>query len=436
MKIWRLKSREDRRFRSGHPWVYSNELSESPAGLEPGSLVELRDPGGDFLARGYGNPNSLIAFRALSRDPAEGDPLSFEGVYHRISEAAKVRENLGFGSVSHRLFFGEADAFPGLIIDRYILSPKKQVFVVQSHTAGADRVMGLVSELLEKLCRESLNKISWQDSGLIFRNDISVRKLEGLQEELPRVIKSLSGTDLENTMIRVSAISMSSSQGVASMDFAVNLVNGQKTGFFLDQSENIRLAGMLLGDWRPPVKEDNTVRTLRILDLCCYVGQWGSQLARFFKARGFRVEVVAIDASESALEFAKKNVETQGAACEPLQGDVLKDLETLPSQTFDLVVCDPPALIKGRKNIPAGRHAYLQLNTQAVRLLKSKGALISCSCSYLMEEEDFATLLGRAAQRNSIAMRWIGRGGQAPDHPVLAEFQEGRYLKCWVGIAG
>ncbi len=157
-------------------------------------------------------------------------------------------------------------------------------------------------------------------------------------------------------------------------------------------------------------------------------------MAQAFKAAGLDVEVTAVDASEKALAFARRNVEAQGASCETLRADVLKDLGSLPAGSFDLVVSDPPALIKGRKDIGPGTHAYLQLNTQVFRLLRKGGGVVTCSCSGLLEEEEFAKAVSKGAARNGAEVRWIGRGMQAPDHPMLLEFPEGRYLKCWIGV--
>src|SRR5262249_55570159 len=154
-------------------------------------------------------------------------------------------------------------------------------------------------------------------------------------------------------------------------------------------------------------------KRLRILDLCCYVGQWGAQLARVFKDAGLEVEVTAVDASESALAQAKFNIEAQGAACKILRADVLKDLGQLVEHGFDLVISDPPALIKGRKDVGPGTHAYLQLNTQVFRLVRRGGGVVCCSCSALLEEEEFAHALTKAASRNRADVRWVGRGAPA-----------------------
>lgn len=425
--IWQLRSGADKRFKSGHPWVYSNELSSSPKGVEPGAPVELRDASGKFLARGYGNPHSLIAFRAMTRDEKIAEPCAAEAILETLLSAARLRTSLGLAPFSHRLSFGEADDLPGLVIDRYRLDAG-QVFVVQAHTAGANRWMPQIAQILEKyvtwFAKQNAGEPDWNATGIVIRNDLSVRKLEGLEEETPRVLKELKGSDLARATIRVRP----SIEGGDPVLFDVDLVQGQKTGFFLDQAANIQLAAIRLAHLKPQGAK------LRILDLCCYVGQWGTQLARAFKAMGLDVEVVAVDASQGALDLARKNVERQGARCETVKGDVLRDLEKMEGGGFDLVVSDPPALIKGRKDIPAGTHAYLQLNTQVFRLIRAGGAVVSCSCSALLEEDEFLKALSKAAYRNRRKVRWAARGSQSADHPMLIEFPEGRYLKCWIGF--
>lgn len=426
MAVWRLRSGLDRRFRSGHPWVYSNELTESPKGLAPGSPVELQDAGGKFLARGYGNPHSLIAFRALSRDPAVEAPHGRPYVLKTLLRASQLRARLGLSEVSHRLCFGEADGLPGLVVDRYVLAAKgkvEQFFSVQLHTAGADLLTQDLLGLIEALVNEgSLG--DWKRTGVLLDRDLGVRKLEGVEVAPAEVLREIPGVDLSRTKIRVA-----SALGHAAKysEFEVDLRAGQKTGFFLDQWGNVQLTAMRLSAL--PVK-----KSIRILDLCSYVGQWGAQLGHVFKQKGVEVEVTAVDASARALEFAQRNIESQGVKCRTLEADALKDLGQLEDRSFDLVICDPPALIKGRKDLPTGTHAYLQLNTQAIRLVREGGAIVTCSCSGLLEEEAFVQTLSKAAYRNKREVRWVGRGSQAPDHPVRAEFPEGRYLKCWIGL--
>jgi 23S rRNA (cytosine1962-C5)-methyltransferase len=381
--------------------------------------VELRDASGKFLARGYGNPNSLISFRTLTRNSEIANPTGITFLVETLRNAGRLWELTRLGEVSHRLCFGEADGIPGLVIDRYRVG-YGQVFVVQAHTAGANQWIWQIEDILKAY----VNSPSlWDKTSIVVRNDLGVRKLEGIPEESPQVArraKDIDLADLQNSQIAVRA-----ALGGDPVLFYVDLINGQKTGFFLDQAANIELAALRLRSLGK--------KKIRILDLCCYVGQWSTQLARVFRGEGMKVEVLAVDASKSALEFAERNVSAEGADCEIMKADVLRDLPKLSDQSFDLVISDPPALIKSRKDIPAGTHAYLQMKTQAFRLVDEGGGIICCSCSQLLEEEAFAQVLAKAAQRNGRQTRWIGKGGHSSDHPFLPEFPEGRYLKGWVG---
>jgi 23S rRNA (cytosine1962-C5)-methyltransferase len=443
--VWRLRKGMDRRFRSGHPWVYSNELMESPKGIEPGAAVHLQDAGGGFLALGYGNPKSLISFRALTRDgeAAQLDtPFTSKFLLNKLLDAHSLRHRLGLTEWSYRLCYGEGDFVPGLIIDRY-RTRGGQVFVVQAHTAGADQMLRVLPEALEAFVNDAAKRdpepVAWAQTALIINNELGVRALEGIESQPPKIVRPLQGVSKDG-LSQIEILVRPVLGGSKAVEFTVDLVKGQKTGFFLDQASNVGIAAQKFSEStrKSETSEKSgkaAQQTIRILDLCCYVGQWGTQLARAFKEQGFKVEVLAVDASQQALDFAKKNMEREGAKVTTLKGDVLKDLADLEARSFDLVVCDPPALIKGRKDIPQGRHAYLQLNTQVFRLVCLGGAVVSCSCSALLEEVDFYEALSKAARRNDVQVQWIARGSQSSDHPMLLEFPEGRYLKSLFGIA-
>ena len=427
MKKIRLKAKLDRRFRSGHHWVYSNELQESPKQIEPGEPLELLDSSGKFLAWGYGNPASLITFRTVSRIEAESDALSPAGVARRLEKAWQLRRLLGFSAVSHRLCFGEADQLPGLIADYYVLQGGGAALVVQAQTAGADswtRGWGDILAEWRKLHRDGkLDGLT-----VVIKNDSLSRKREGLSSEAVQVLSEKKHSDLSHAVIRVRSADFQSND---SLLFDVDLLTGQKTGFFLDQWANTQVFLQRLEQWPAMTQRHH----LRVLDLCTYVGQWGSQVSRFFSQRGLKVEVTLVDASKVALAQAEGNVLRAGAQkVELVNGDVLKDLGSLPDQGFDLVISDPPALIKSRKDIPTGTHAYLQLHTQAARVLAKKGAWVACSCSGLLDEPVFLETLAKASRRQERGISWVARGGQSPDHPLLSEFPEGRYLKAWLGM--
>ena len=424
-KIWRLKRGSDRRIRAGHPWVYSNELQVSPKGTEPGEKVTLLDAGGKFLAHGYGNPASLIAFRTVSRVEEDSAWDSVPSLTKRLKAAWDLRTALGANSpkamASFRWMFGEGDDFPGLVLDVYrtgdAVVGAKTIVVAQAHTAGVDRLIPNLLQAIEEIAKPS---------GVVLRNDVSHRKQEGIPIEEPKVLGKVNA---DGEWIRVRSADARAAED-AVVAFHVDLVRGQKTGFFLDQSENI---GQFLHLFLRSQAAGKKHGPLKILDLCCYVGQWSTQITAAATARGLKTEVLLVDASARALAYAKTNVERAGGKAEVFEADVLQDLPKLKDLEFDIVVCDPPALIPGRKDIPTGKPAYLKLNTEAFRLLGKGGWMVTCSCSQLLEEEEFAHQVSKASLRNAKEMRWLARGTQAMDHPLKLEFPEGKYLKMWIG---
>ncbi|MDG0815465.1 class I SAM-dependent rRNA methyltransferase [Bdellovibrio svalbardensis] len=429
MTVWRLRTGADKRIRSGHPWVFSNELSVSPKGHVPGAPVELQDAKGQFVARGYGNPHSLIAFRALTFNSQDAQPTGFDFLHQKVLGAWRVRKAAGFRG-SFRLCFGESDYIPGLVLDYYLVDQngkKAQVFVAQLVTAGMDTALQNAEEffkgLVEKAKAQGFSDFTWEQTAVVIRNDVGIRKLEGMTVNEPKTIKDLEGFNLEHIEILLNA---AGDDGVIKM--SCDLKEGQKTGFFLDQTHNIYLAVNLFKSW---AKQQN-VKSVRVLDLCCYVGHWATQITRALKAQGLEVEVHLVDVSKTALAFAKENAEREGAKVVVHQMDVLEGLQNLPSQHYDIVIADPPAFIKAKKDIPTGKAAYIKMNTHAFRLGKKNGFVASCSCSGLLEEEEFRDAIRKASLRNYSEVRSVLRGGHAADHPTLMQFPEGFYLKMYV----
>lgn len=429
MTVWRLRQGADKRIRSGHPWVFSNELQVSPKGHPAGAAVELQDAKGQFLARGYGNPHSLISFRALSFNSQDKDPTSFDFLHEKIFNSWRVRKAAGFRG-SFRLAFGESDFIPGLVLDYYVIvqnGKRAQLFAAQLVTAGMNEALkdaeGFFKGLAEKAHALGLSEFGWDQTAVVIRNDVGVRKLEGLQVEEPRLIKDLPDMNLRDVEIVLNA---AGDEGTITM--SCDLVEGQKTGFFLDQTHNIFLAVGLFKNWAKTQKR----RKIRVLDLCCYVGHWSTQITRALKSLGFEVEVHLADISKTALAFAKKNAEREGAEVVVHEMDVSEGLPALPSTHYDIVIADPPAFIKSKKDIPIGKHAYLKMNTQAFRMVKKNGFVASCSCSGLLEEEEFRDAIRKASLRNYAELRSVLRGGHAADHPTLMQFPEGFYLKMYV----
>ncbi|MBO9666988.1 MAG: class I SAM-dependent rRNA methyltransferase [Bdellovibrio sp.] len=429
MTVWRLRDGADRRIRSGHPWVFSNELLVSPKGHPPGAPVELQDVKGQFVARGYGNPHSLIAFRALTFNPQDSNPTGFDFLHNKILNSWSVRKATGFRG-SFRLAFGESDYIPGLVLDYYVVDQKgkrAQVFVAQLVTAGMDQALqdveGFFKGLVTKAIEAGYSKFTWDETAVVIRNDVGVRKLEGLSNNEARVVKDLPEFNLSHIEILLNA---AADEGVIKM--SCDLRDGQKTGFFLDQTHNIHLAIALFKNW---AKQQNT-KFIRVVDLCCYVGHWSTQITRALKAEGFEVEVNLVDISKTALAFAKENAEREGATVVVHEMDVSKDLGNIATQQFDIVIADPPAFIKAKKDIHVGKAAYIKMNTHAFRMAKKNAFVASCSCSGLLEEEEFRDAIRKAALRNNSELRSVLRGGHAADHPTLMQFPEGFYLKMYV----
>ncbi len=382
----RLKKQEDRRLRAGHLWIYSNEIDTAvtPLGaFEPGQQVLIEAGNGQPLGTGYVNPNSLICARLISRDTAYRLDRSL--LVHRINIALSLRERL-FAEPFYRLVYAEADRLPGLIVDRY-----GDCLVVQCVTAGMDRVRDAVADALHKVLKPR---------GILFRNDTGARQLEGLG-------------DASEMIGQVPATLQVVENGVR---FEVSPHAGQKTGWFFDQRMNrTRLAAYVQG--------------ARVLDLFSYVGAWGVQAA----VRGAR-EVICGDSSAAALEAVARNAALNGvgdrvAARKGDAVDILKQLRDA-GERFDVVVLDPPAFIRRRRDIKAGEQAYHRINQLGMQLLESDGILISASCSLHLAPERLDAILLGAARHLDRSLQILERGHQGPDHPVHPAIPETAYLKA------
>lgn len=424
-QVWRVKKGYEQRIRQGHPWVFSHEIATPIKNFRGHEVVELQDHQGQFLARGYGNVKSKIVFRAMSFSASDKNPFSLESLKKKLLQAWKKRNELGFKS-SFRLCFSEADGIPGLIIDRYVVkssSEDHQVFAVQVLTAGLQRILSDILSLLQRVCEEAQNEgmshFPWIRTSVVLRNDVKVRKLEGLEVELPRFLKVITGYEATDSWIKVN-------HAVLDQNITMNsdLYQGQKTGFFLDQLGNIQAVLRELQKNPQPQKNLFTV-----LDLCSYVGHWSVQLGTWFQSQQIPFHSVLVDVSKEALQRAKKNMENADLSFEIQVRDVLKGLDALPEKSFDLVIADPPAFVKAKKDLPTGKHAYQKLNTQAFRLVKPGGYVVSCSCSGLITENDLIDAVEKAKKKNNVSSTLLARGGPALDHPVIPGFSEGSYLK-------
>jgi len=384
----KLNKDQDRRLRAGHCWVYSNEVDtgQTPLkGLAPGQAVDILSHRGKWLGSGYANPNTLICARLVSRDPAHRLDQSL--LVHRLNIALGLRQAL-YPAPYYRLVYGEADGLPGLIVDRY-----DDQLVVQLTTAGMEALREQVVAALDKVLGPS---------AILLRNDVASRELEGLE----LYIEEALGKVPERTTVV---------EGDAR--FEVSLAEGQKTGWFYDQAANRdRLMKYVAGK--------------RVLDVCSYVGAWGVRAAL-----GGAAEVTCVDVSARALEQVQANAGLNGVAerVRIAQGDAFAALKALrqAGEQFDVVVVDPPAFIKRKKDMKEGTLAYRRLNEAAMVLLGRDGLLTSASCSFHMDRDTLLRTLQQGARHVDRSLQLLEYGQQGPDHPIHPAIVETAYLKAY-----
>jgi 23S rRNA (cytosine1962-C5)-methyltransferase len=379
-----LRRNEEKRLLQGHLWIFSNEIQKIEGAAAAGDIVTLISANGQPLGQGFYNPHSLIAFRLLTRDPAE--PVDQGFWVRHIEKAYRFRQALFPGSPSGRIVFGESDLLPGLIVDKY-----GDYLAVQFLSAGVEKISDTVVAALNQVLAPA---------GIIARNDSSLRRLEGLEEK----VEVLSGQVPETVIIEEDGCR-----------FAANLHGGQKTGFFFDQREN-----------RAALARYCTGR--RLLDAFCHTGAFG-----VYALKGGAREVVWLDSSSPALALAEENARLNGYAAS-FHGecaDVFEYLEAakVRNEKYDIINLDPPALIKSKKHFPAGYKAYRKLNTAALTMLPSGGILATSSCSHHLGPADFRAMLREAAGRAGKEVRVLEIRSQARDHPVLLSMPETEYLK-------
>jgi 23S rRNA (cytosine1962-C5)-methyltransferase len=380
----RLKRNEDRRLNAGHLWVFSNEVDTQQTALnkfKPGDLARLLSHNDKAMGLAYVNPQSLICARLLSTWSIPNT----QWLAARIRIALSLRERL-YSKPYYRLVYGESDGLPGLIVDRY-----GATLVVQIGTAGMERLKDQIQEALLQVVR---------CEALLFKNDSGARELEGLASYLE------IGYGKVGDLVQVEE---------HGLEYAVPLATGQKTGWFFDQAANRRELPHFMA------------RGARVLDVFCYVGAWG---VRALDA-GAR-EVLCVDSSAAALELAARNAGANGNKLKIIKGDAFEVLEQLveEGERFDLVVVDPPAFAKRKKDLPKALAAYKRLNQLAMQLIVD-GILVSCSCSFHVSADDLQDAIAKAAKSAQKHLQILQLGGQAPDHPVHPAIPETRYLKAY-----
>jgi 23S rRNA (cytosine1962-C5)-methyltransferase len=379
-----LLAGRDRRAAGGHPWVYSNEIrmDDAAKAIAPGRLVTVRRADESALGVALFNPHTLIAARLLDRDAAR--PIGRRFLLRRLERALKLRERL-FGKPYYRLVHAEADGLPGLVVDRF-----GAVLAVQSNAAGMARLEPLALEALCQLLRPD---------AIVLRNDSPARALEGLPPETRVAAGALEGP----VFIEENGAT-----------FRADLLSGQKTGWFFDQRDNRRFVATL-------------ARNARVLDLYCYTGGFAVQAARAGAA------ALGIDRSEPALALAAEAAALNGVAerCSFRRADAFAEAARLATgaERFDIVIADPPAFAKSRKEVPAALRGYRKLARLAASVAATGGIVFLASCSFNVGAEEFAGAVRRGLADAGRAGRILRAAGADADHPVHAALPESAYLK-------
>jgi 23S rRNA (cytosine1962-C5)-methyltransferase len=367
---------------SAHPWIYRSDISVSPE-IDPGSIVNVQDGRRRFLGQALYSSKSQIALRFLTR---EKRPFDRAFLSERIQAAAAYRRQVVQDSEAYRVVASEGDLLPSLVIDRY-----GEYLVLQTLSQGMERLKSSITEILQE---------AFSPRGILERNDVAVRSLEGL--EMTKGV--LAGEPAHEVVVAMNGLR-----------FAFDLMGGQKTGGFLDQRENQKAA--------------QSYAHGRALDCFSYTGGFALALS------GRCDSVLAVESSEEALRMAQRNAELNGASnIEWKQANCFDYLKALDQSDdrFDVVVLDPPAFARQRSNLDSALRGYKELNLRALKILNPGGYLITCSCSFHVTESDFLEAIASAAVDARRTVTVVERRTQGRDHPILLTVPETHYLKCLI----
>ncbi|MGQ9603561.1 MAG: class I SAM-dependent rRNA methyltransferase [bacterium] len=377
----RLLRGEEKRIRAGHLWIYRDQIDWLDSRVSPGDLVEVLDSNGKRIGIGAANPKSWIVVRML----ATGASSEFNQriLAERIDVAVQRRKHLICDA--KRLVNGEGDLIPGLIVDRY-----RDVIVVQIQAAVWEKRLDCLVEILRSLTRPR---------AIVLKNDSKARATEGLE----RYSRACFGEVEANVVINEQCA-----------EIEVDVINGQKTGFYIDQ----RLNRLLVLPF---------VKGRRVLDCFCYTGCWS-----ILCAKAGAENVIGIDCSESAISLARANARRNNVDIEFMVGDVFDELSRLAEKRskFDVIILDPPSLATRKSEVKGAIRGFKHLNRMAMGLLELDGILVTCSCSHHLAEPLFDTLIEQAASLSRRKASLILRGGQPEDHPSLIGLPETSYLRC------
>lgn len=389
--VIRLKRGEGRTIKSGGLWVFDNEIDTTTGAYENGALVTVEDFDGYFLGTGFINDNSKIRVRLMSR--VKGQEIDHDFLVERVKACIDYRIKVVDMS-SCRVIFGEADFLPGLVIDKY-----SDILVVQSLALGIDKMKLEIIEIL----KEELKAQGYPIRGVYERSDAKVRLQEGMER-----IKGFIGEEFDTKIEIVEN----------TVKYIVDIAEGQKTGFFLDQKYNRKAI------W-------DICKGAKVLDCFTHTGSFALNAGK-----GGATSVLGIDASALGVEQATENSALNGLSdivkfqCE----DVFELLPNLIEQgeKFDVVILDPPAFTKSRNSIKNASKGYREINLRAMKLIRDGGYLVTCSCSHFMTSDLLATVIGQAAKDTKKRLRQIEFRTQSPDHPILWSADESSYLKLYI----
>lgn len=384
---------------NGHPWIYAQEVLQEEGTAENGGLADAVSEKGKYLGTGLVSRESKIRLRLISHNANDRFDAAFWR--RRLKYAWDYRKTVMGEDISCcRIIFGEADGFPGLTVDRF-----SDILVTQTLSVGMEKLKPMLFPLLVQLLEEDGQKIS----GLYERNDVAIRELEGLEQ-------NRGWFPLPGKLIPESTVTEICENGIF---YSVDVQNGQKTGFFLDQKYNrLAVAGLAKGK--------------RVLDCFTHTGSFALNAAR-----GGAAHVTAVDVSSSAIEMARSNAIRNGLEKQMdfLTADVfdlLPQLEAEKQKPYDFIILDPPAFTKSRKTVHNAEKGYKEINLRALRLLPRGGYLATASCSHFMPSELFEKMLRSAALDAGVELRQIEARQQSPDHPILWNVPETDYLKFYL----
>ncbi len=375
-----ISARGEERLRGGHPWIYRADVADARAAA--GDIVQVRSPRGQTLGSALFSDRSQITLRMLTYGESHADEAL---VRRRIEAAIAFRASLGIDATAYRLVHGEADLLPSLIVDRY-----GDYLVVQALSQGMDRLLPSIVATLTGLL---------QPRGILARNDPRARLLDGLEQR----VDVLAGEVPETVAITETGV-----------HYDVDLRHGQKTGLFLDQRENRAAAAVYARG--------------RMLDCFSYQGGFALVMGRRCD------ETIAFDVSEDAVARIRQNAARNGVAVDARVGNVFDELRGLDrlGERFDTIVLDPPAFAKNKAAVVNARAGYKEINLRALKLLRPGGTLVTCSCSYNINEAAFAEIVHAASVDAQAQVTVVEKRMQGRDHPVLLGVPETYYLKCFI----